>query len=93
MEDDMLGRHVYRVKPKDENNWTVLKDGEDATRGERRRRNEAVDFACELAAADEPSKVVVERGDGTIDEERVFGIDQGQLVDGLLPENTQSKSR
>jgi hypothetical protein len=93
MEDEMLGRHVYRVTPKDEGNWTVRKDGEDRTRGQRGGRNEAVDFACKLAADDEPSKVVVENGDGTVAEEKVFGIDEGQLVDGMLPEGTISKNR
>ena len=88
----MLGRHVYRIAPKDETNWTVRKDGEDETRGERDGRSAAFDFACELAAADQPSKVVVENGDGTIAEERVFGIDQGQLVDDALPEGTRSRS-
>jgi Uncharacterized protein conserved in bacteria (DUF2188) len=85
----MLGRHVYRVKPKDDSAWTVRKDGEDAARGERGRRREAIDFACELAAADEPSKVVVENDDGTIAEERVFGVDQGQLVDDTMPDGTR----
>lgn len=88
----MLGRHVYRITPKDENSWTVRKDGEDGTRGERSDQRAAVEFACQLAADDQPSKVVVENGDGTIAEERVFGIDQGQLVDDTLPEGTRSRS-
>ena len=92
----MLGRHVYRVVPKAEGGsgaWTVRKDGEDGERGKRRSRQEAVDLACQLASGDEPSKVVVENGDGTVAEEKVFGIDQGLLVDDTLPEGTRSKSR
>jgi hypothetical protein len=36
-----------------------------------------VQLACALAAADEPSKVVIENGDGTLADERVFGTDAG----------------
>ena len=92
MEDRMLGRHVYRVTPRDGNAWVVRKDGEDKARGERGARSEALDFACQLAAADEPSKVVVENGDGTVAEEHVFGIDQGQLVDDTMPDGTRIQS-
>ena len=89
----MLGRHVYRVTPNPHGAWTVRKDGEDGNRGERRSRQDALDFACDLAAQDEPSKVVVESGDGKIEEERVFGVDQGQLVEGSLPDEPLPKGR
>jgi len=89
MEERMLGRHVYRVVSADGGPWKVKKDGEDEARGERGGRSEAIAFACELAAADEPSKVVIESGDGTVAEEHVFGVDQGQLVDDLMPDGTR----
>jgi hypothetical protein len=88
MEELMLGRHVYRVAATDGGAWTVRKDGEEKARGERGGRSDAVALACELAQADEPSKVVVENGDGTVAEERVFGVDQGQLVDDTMPDGT-----
>jgi hypothetical protein len=77
----MLGRHVYRVSPLATGGWSVRKEGEATARGSRDNRDEAAEFACELAAKDEPSKVVVEDTDGTLVEERSFGVDSG-----LMPE-------
>ena len=70
----MLGRHVYRVHPIDEG-WTVTKEGEDRPRGEFSRREEAIAEAVRLAGSDEPAKVTVDNGDGTISEEWLFGSD------------------
>jgi hypothetical protein len=81
----MLGRHVYRVSPLATGGWSVRKEGEATARGSRDSRDEAAEFACELAAKDEPSKVVVEDVDGTLVEERAFGIDPG-----LMPEHEMS---
>jgi hypothetical protein len=89
MEERMLGRHVYRVVAADGGAWAVRKDGEDRARGRRQGRDEAVAYASELAQADEPSKVVIENGDGTVDEERVFGVDEGQLVSDTMPDGTR----
>lgn len=76
----MLGRHVYRVHPAD-GKWTILKEGESGTRGEFGGRDEAVAEACRLARADEPSRVLVDDGDGVILEERLFGTDLSQEFD------------
>jgi hypothetical protein len=76
----MLGRHVYRVTPAGERAWRVAKDGESAPRTTRPSRGEAIDVACNLAAADEPSKVVIESRDGTLADERVFGVDPGETL-------------
>jgi hypothetical protein len=73
----MLGRHVYRVAPLETGGWAVQKEGEATARGSRDTREEAVKFAWELAAADEPSRVVVEDTTGAIVDEREFGIDLG----------------
>jgi hypothetical protein len=70
----MLGRHVYRVYPTDEG-WTVRKEGEDHPRGEFRGREEAIAEALRLAGSDEPAKVTLDNGDGTIAEEWLFGSD------------------
>jgi hypothetical protein len=73
----MLGRHIYRVSPTPDGAWSVTKEGEAEARDSRETRERAVQLACALAAADEPSKVVVENGDGTLADERVFGTDVG----------------
>jgi hypothetical protein len=60
----MLGRHVYRVSPRENGEWGVHKDGEPKARGSRPSREQAAQLACDLAAQDEPSKVVVEAASG-----------------------------
>jgi hypothetical protein len=71
----MLGRHVYRVSPTPSGGWSITKEGESAPRDARQTRDGAVTFACALAAADEPSRVIIENTDGTLADERVFGAD------------------
>ena len=78
----MLGRHVYRVHPA-EGRWTVSKEGEPQVRGTFGRREEALAEACRLADFDQPSRVVVDDGDGIIVEERLFGNDLSQDLDNL----------
>jgi Uncharacterized protein conserved in bacteria (DUF2188) len=70
----MLGRHVYRVHLSAEG-WTVTKDGEDTPRGEFPGREDALAEAVRLAESDEPAKVTIDNGDGTIAEEWLFGSD------------------
>ena len=70
----MLGRHVYRVHSAD-GRWTVTKEGEPQPRGGFAERQEAMEEACRLAGADQPSRVTVDNGDGIILEERLFGSD------------------
>jgi Uncharacterized protein conserved in bacteria (DUF2188) len=70
----MLGRHVYRVHPI-EQGWIVQKDGESRLRGRFTGRDEAIAEAERLACSDEPAKIVIDNGDGTIAEERLFGLD------------------
>src|ERR1700748_1937153 len=70
----MLGRHVYRVHPA-EAGWTVVKEGEDRPRAGFADREAAIAEAVRLAEADEPAKVTVDNGDGTIAEEWLFGSD------------------
>jgi hypothetical protein len=70
----MLGRHVYRVHPSAEC-WTVTKEGEDRPRGGFTRREQAISAAVRLAESDEPAKVVIDNGDGTIANEWLFGAD------------------
>ncbi|MBV9374876.1 MAG: DUF2188 domain-containing protein [Alphaproteobacteria bacterium] len=53
----------------------MTKEGEDRPRGEFSRREEAIAEAVRLAGSDEPAKVTVDNGDGTISEEWLFGSD------------------
>ena len=76
----MLGRHVYRVHPAD-GGWTIAKEGESRTRGQFGSRDEAIAEACRLADSDQPSRVMVDDGDGAILEERLFGSDLSQEFD------------
>jgi Uncharacterized protein conserved in bacteria (DUF2188) len=80
----MLGRHVYRVSPRENGEWGVHKDGEPKARGSRPSRELAAQLACDLAARDEPSKVVVEGASGTIADERLFGADTAQELERRL---------
>jgi hypothetical protein len=70
----MLGRHVYRVHPT-EAGWMVTKEGEDGPRAQLHGREEAIAEAVRLAGSDEPAKVTVDNGDGTIMAEWLFGSD------------------
>ena len=73
----MLGRHVYRVHAAN-GRWTVAKEGEADPRGEFGSREEALTEACRLAEADQPSRVIIDDGDGAIVEQRLFGSDLSQ---------------
>jgi Uncharacterized protein conserved in bacteria (DUF2188) len=86
----MLGRHVYRVSPGQNGEWRAHKDGEPKARGSRASRDQAAQLACELAAQDEPSKVVVEEGGGTIADERLFGADTAFELERRLEGDTSS---
>ena len=70
----MLGRHVYRVHAVEEG-WIVTKEREDRPRAEFPDREKAISEAVRLAEADEPAKVTIENGDGTIANEWLFGTD------------------
>jgi hypothetical protein len=74
----MLGRHIYRVAPAPDGAWTVLKEGEAKPRGKPATREAAIELACSLAGADQPSRVTIENDDGTIADERSFGADAAQ---------------
>jgi hypothetical protein len=76
----MLGRHIYRVHPT-EGRWIVTKEGESQPRGGFVNRDEALAEAQRLADADQPSKVTVDNGDGTILEEHLLGRDLSQEME------------
>ncbi len=80
----MLGRHVYRVSPLESGGWSVQKEGEASPRATRATREEATRYAWRLAAADEPSRVVVEESGGIIADERLFGLDEAAALEREL---------
>ena len=86
----MLGRHVYRVSPRENGDWDVQKEGEREARASRPSREQAAQLACELAAKDEPSKVVVEAGGGAIADERLFGADTALELERRLEGDTSA---
>ena len=53
----------------------MTKEGEDHPRSGFPGREEAIAEAVRLAGSDEPAKVTVDNGDGTIAEEWLFGSD------------------
>lgn len=75
----MPGHHVYRVQPEGEE-WTVTKEGEDRSRGNFDDREQAIAEAMRLARADQPAKVKIDNGDGSIAEERVVGHDSSDAL-------------
>jgi hypothetical protein len=70
----MLARHVYRVHSTAAD-WLVTKEGEDHPRARFPGRENAIAEAVRLAGSDEPAKITVDNGDGTIAEEWLFGSD------------------
>ncbi|HUC09914.1 MAG TPA: DUF2188 domain-containing protein [Stellaceae bacterium] len=75
----MLGHHVYRVHPEGEG-WTVAKEGEEHSRGNFDSREQAVAEAMRLARSDQPAKIRIDNGDGSIAEERVIGRDSSDVL-------------
>jgi Uncharacterized protein conserved in bacteria (DUF2188) len=93
----MLGRHVYRVSPRESDGWNVSKEGEAQPRASRPSCEEATRVAFDLASADAPSKVVIEERDGTIASERLFGADTATALErqaeGQDPDPSSSPRR
>ena len=85
----MLGRHVYRVVPRDRGRWCVEKEGEKVERGQWPTREEAMRQACDFAARDLPSKVVLEAAGGVLVVERLFGEDTALELERALGAETK----
>lgn len=65
---------VYRVTA-NEGRWTVKRDGEPSM-GTFDTRMDAMRLARSAASADRPSRIMVHRADGTVEEELEFGADR-----------------
>jgi hypothetical protein len=71
----MPGRHVFEVTGLPDGSWALCESGKDAIGKSFADQAEALVHAERLARAAQPSKIIVENADGTIDHERVFGTD------------------
>jgi Uncharacterized protein conserved in bacteria (DUF2188) len=71
----MLGRHVYRVHSTGKS-WEVRKEGEATPLAIFRERQEAIAEAFRLAGSDQPAKVTIDNGDGTISQEHLIGAQE-----------------
>jgi len=80
----MLGRHVYRVHAGEDGRWSITKEGEPSPRANYSGRELAVAEACRLAESDKPSRVLIDNGDGTLAEERLFGSEYRTEEDRAL---------
>jgi poly(hydroxyalkanoate) granule-associated protein len=65
---------VYHLLPK-EDQWAVRREGEDRNLRVLDTKREALDVAREIAQAHEPSRLVVHRADGTIQDSFNYGDD------------------
>jgi poly(hydroxyalkanoate) granule-associated protein len=65
---------VYHLLPK-EDQWAVRREGEDRNLRVLDTKREALDVAREIAQAHEPSRLVVHRADGTIQDSFNYGED------------------
>jgi len=70
----MASRTLYEVAPRGAE-WTVKKRGVDRPLHVESTKAVAVDKAAEIARNDEPSQLLIKRGDGTIEDERTYGND------------------
>jgi hypothetical protein len=73
----MLGRHVYEVTELPHGNWTLHESGQRVAVETFQDRDAAIVAAERLARAAQPSKIIVQNADGTVDHERLFGVDKG----------------
>jgi len=65
---------VYHLLPKDEK-WSIRQEGQDKDSGVQDTKKAALDAARKLAQSNEPSRLVVHRADGTIQNSYSYGDD------------------
>jgi hypothetical protein len=73
----MANRKTYIIKANEEGGWDVWAEESDRPLNVFKIKGEAVERAAELARKQEPSKVVIYKKDGDVQEERLFGEDAG----------------
>ncbi|MBN8612106.1 MAG: DUF2188 domain-containing protein [Deltaproteobacteria bacterium] len=71
----MATRTVYDVAPHGDGRWHVKRRGADKAASVHDTRFHAVDAGVEVARNNQPSQLVIHKGDGTIEEERTYGND------------------
>lgn len=70
--ENVAGRKTWYVKPHDRG-WQVLADGAKRATVVTERKNDAVRGAKEIARRNEPSRVVVHKQDGTVQDDISYG--------------------
>lgn len=69
-----MDRTVYWVSPHDDG-WQVKREGAERASEVFATKRPAIDRGAELAQADMPSQLKIQREDGTIEGERTYGDD------------------
>lgn len=69
-----MNRTVYWVKPAD-SGWRVEREGAERAAVVCDTKNEAIGRGVEMARNQQPSQLMIQAGDGTIEEERTYGDD------------------
>lgn len=71
-----MSRTVYHVvHNSDKEVWQVKKEGSSTAIKNFDTKDEAIDYAVELAKNNKPSQVKIHKKDGTIESERTYGND------------------
>ena len=69
-----MARTVWEVQPSG-TEWVVKRRGASQATRRFRLKSDAVSFGVSLARANEPSQLIIKRGNGTIEDERTYGND------------------
>jgi len=70
----MVKRTVYWVSPHS-GNWKVQREGSDKPANVYPTKAEAIERGMELAKNNRPSQLMIQRADGTIEDERTYDSD------------------
>ncbi|MFN7142943.1 MAG: DUF2188 domain-containing protein [Myxococcota bacterium] len=68
-------RAVYRVVP-DGDRWAIKLEGRFTPVEVHAQKNQAVKAARDMAEKDIPSRLVIVNGNGTVEGDKLFGVDQ-----------------
>ncbi len=69
-----MSRTVYWVSPHDDG-WQVQREGASQASNVLPTKQEAIDRGRELAKSNQPGQLIMQRADGTIEEEWAYGED------------------
>lgn len=89
---DQMARRVWRVSARDDG-WQVMRDGAARATKTFASKREAVKAARRLAGGNAPSRVVIHRADGTVQDHSDYGDDQGLSYAGVFEGPTDLGAR